>query len=150
MGGDSSASASDPQGLPLIWCTECGMRQVVRRISQKTWSLGRVFYLCTRYKCDGAGCPFWFWEEEYVDMLVGKRGNGDGQGSRSNVGRAIAQEDYYMKSEATIGVGHGVVNKEAEFVGLMKEAVVLMKAIFISSVCILFVMLLSLFVQLMK
>lgn len=53
MGGDSSASALDPQAandVPLIWCTDCGTSRVVRRISQKPWSLGQVFYCCPKHK----------------------------------------------------------------------------------------------------
>ncbi|KAG2622918.1 hypothetical protein PVAP13_3KG018400 [Panicum virgatum] len=72
MARESSASASEQWGadeLPLILCTDCGLRQVVRRRSKQEWSFGKVFYCCPLHKCDGSGCPFWFWEEDYVVKL---------------------------------------------------------------------------------
>jgi len=53
MARESSASASEQWGadeLPLILCTDCGLRQVVRRRSKKEWSLGKVFYCCPLHK----------------------------------------------------------------------------------------------------
>ncbi|CAO2168579.1 unnamed protein product [Urochloa humidicola] len=58
-----------PDGLPLIWCTECGNRKIMKRASKQEWSMGQIFYCCPNYKRDGTGCPFWFWEEEYVKVL---------------------------------------------------------------------------------
>ncbi|CAN6286842.1 unnamed protein product [Urochloa humidicola] len=154
MGGDSSASASDPQGadgLPLIWCTECGMRQVVRRVSQQPWSVGQVFYCCPKYKRDGSGCPFWYWEEDYVDVVAGKipsHGKGSrarsGKGNRDNVSRGIVQGESSM-----MGVV-GMMNKEAELVGIGKELVSLVKVICVTAICMLFVLILIVVVLLVK
>ncbi|CAN6233675.1 unnamed protein product [Urochloa humidicola] len=72
---ESSGSASNrefPDGLPLIWCTDCGRRKIVKRASKQEWSMGQIFYCFPNYKRDGTGCPFWFWEEEYVKVLQNK------------------------------------------------------------------------------
>jgi len=36
---------------------------------KQEWSFGKVFYCCPLHKHDGSGCPFWFWEEDYVVKL---------------------------------------------------------------------------------
>ncbi|CAN6319965.1 unnamed protein product [Urochloa humidicola] len=140
MGGDSSASASNPPGLgdiPLIWCTECGSGQVLRRISRKPWSAGQVFYCCTKYKQDGTGCSFWYWEDDYLDKL-GR------QGSENRVRTARMQGDW---SNSRKGM---VVNKDVDLVGIVKELVTFVKAICLLLLCILFVLVLILVVQLIK
>ncbi|CAO2176163.1 unnamed protein product [Urochloa humidicola] len=154
MGGDSMVSASDPQGgegLPLIWCRDCGMRQVVRRISQKPWSAGQVFYCCPKYKRDGSGCLFWYWEEDYADVVAGKipgdvKGSqaGGGQENRGNVSGLVVQGESSM-----MGVG-GMMNKEAELVGIGKQLVILVKVICRVAMCMLFVLILILLVVLVK
>lgn len=56
MRGEWSASASNPSsanGLPLIMCTECEQRRVVRHTSQQPWSRGEIFYCCPRERGGG-------------------------------------------------------------------------------------------------
>jgi len=50
MHSESSARASNPGHLPLIWCTEYGGAKVMQRRSRKEWSKGRVFFCCPFYK----------------------------------------------------------------------------------------------------
>uniref|UniRef100_K3YDW1 Zinc finger GRF-type domain-containing protein n=1 Tax=Setaria italica TaxID=4555 RepID=K3YDW1_SETIT len=59
-------------GLPLIMCTDCGLRRVVRCKSQHKWSLCQIFYCCPLHKRGGSSCPFWYWKEEYVDFLASR------------------------------------------------------------------------------
>ncbi|CAL5016347.1 unnamed protein product [Urochloa decumbens] len=147
MGGDSSASASNRQGLgdiPLIWCTECGSGQVLRRISRKPWSAGHVFYCCPMYKQDGTGCPFWYWEEDYLDKLARMRACKEtGAGSENRVRRTRMQGDWSNS-------GSMVVNKDADLVAIVKELVTFVKAMCLLLLCILFVLVLILVVQLIK
>jgi len=168
MRGDSSGSASDPQGaegLPLIWCTDCKSRQVVRRVSQKPWSADQVFYCCPKYKRDGTGCPFWHWEDDYADLLVGKRAGieagkgtlvGGHEGNKSNAGRSMVQGEVGLSGrtmvEGELGMSGaaGMMNREYEIVAMCKEIVSLVKAITLVSVCIVFVLMLNLIVQLVK
>ncbi|CAL5015061.1 unnamed protein product [Urochloa decumbens] len=156
MGGDSSGSTSDPQGgggLPLIWCTECGRSQVLRRISQKPWSLGHVFYCCPFYKRNGTGCPFWFWEEDYA-VVAENGGNaavervaGQGFGTRNRFARGAMDGRGAMLGKAVM---QGDWNKENELVCIGKEVVRFLKAICLLCGCLLFVMFLILVVQVMK
>ncbi|CAO2176330.1 unnamed protein product [Urochloa humidicola] len=161
MGGDdSSGSTLDPQGgrgLPLIRCTDYGRSTVLRRISQKPWSLGHVFYCCPFYKRDGTGCPFWYWEEQYVDVVATieslsteKFAVGQGKGTRNRFGRGAMVErgDGSMRGKAVMQGEDG--NKEDEVVCIWKEVVRVLKAIFLLCGCLLFVMLLILIVVVMK
>ena len=53
MTGGSGSPGPDPvsaDGLPLIICTDCGLRRVVRRKSQQPWSAGQIFYCCPLHK----------------------------------------------------------------------------------------------------
>ncbi|SPT20006.1 unnamed protein product [Triticum aestivum] len=52
--------------LPLIKCDHCS-RMVVRRVSTTPEHPGWVFIKCLN---DGNGCKFWYWEEEYIDILI--------------------------------------------------------------------------------
>jgi len=59
----STASASNPltsNGIPLIICTDCNRRRVVRRVSTKPWSKGEVFFCCPTHKVsvDCVPCDF--------------------------------------------------------------------------------------------
>ncbi|CAL5046927.1 unnamed protein product [Urochloa decumbens] len=161
MGGDSSGSASDPQGgggLPIIWCTDCGRSQVLRCVSQRPWSFGHAFYCCPFYKRDGSGCPFWHWEEEYVKIVatvgrnVGQECDvGRGAGTRNRFGRGMVAAgggDWSMHGKDLIEGGDW--NREAELVSIGKEVVRYLKAICLLCVCALFVLFLILIVQIMK
>ncbi|CAL4985039.1 unnamed protein product [Urochloa decumbens] len=142
MGGDSSASASNLQGvgdIPLIWCTECGSGQVLRRISRKPWSQGQVFYCCPKYKQDGTGCSFWYWEGDYLDKLA-HTGGRQGSGNRVRIGRQ--QGDWSNSGKGM------VVNKDADLVGIVKELVSYVKGICLLLLGILFVLVLILLVHL--
>ncbi|KAG2582852.1 hypothetical protein PVAP13_6KG183300 [Panicum virgatum] len=74
MAGSSSSGSAFAQArkrphIPLIWCNECGQRQVVERTSRTPKNPNRIFFVCPNHKSDGSGRPFFHWEEEYVDML---------------------------------------------------------------------------------
>ena len=86
---------------------------------------------------DGSGCPFWYWEEEYIKVLEQKRIL-VGCGGRTEVeaeagGSAMAQ--IGLQTEGSEGA---------------KEVVIWMKILCIVSVCMLLVQVLNLFVTLMK
>ncbi|CAO2146161.1 unnamed protein product [Urochloa humidicola] len=38
--------------------------------SDENGNQGRIFYKCPTRKHDGTGCRFWYWEEEYVEVLA--------------------------------------------------------------------------------
>lgn len=66
------------------------------------------------------------------------------QGNRSNACRSMVEGEHSMSGVV------GMINREAELVGICKEIVSLVKAVFIVYVLILFVATLILIVQLVK
>ncbi|CAN6381062.1 unnamed protein product [Urochloa humidicola] len=113
-GAESSGSVSNrqfPDGLPLIWCSECGRRKIVRRTSKQEWSLGQIFYCCPNYKRDGTGCAFWYWEEEYLKVL------------QKNGGPIPAQADD-LRMQVGVPRQQAVESRSQEGVGIVsvKEA----------------------------
>ncbi|XBI22903.1 hypothetical protein VPH35_063863 [Triticum aestivum] len=52
--------------LPLIKCDHFP-KKVVRRVSTTPEHPRWVFIKCLN---DGHGCKFWYWEEEYIDILI--------------------------------------------------------------------------------
>uniref|UniRef100_A0A8I6Y5S0 Zinc finger GRF-type domain-containing protein n=1 Tax=Hordeum vulgare subsp. vulgare TaxID=112509 RepID=A0A8I6Y5S0_HORVV len=56
--------------LPLIQCDDC--TQTVMRLTSGTPNHpGWMFFKCEN---DGEyGCSFWFWEDEYIDLLIEKK-----------------------------------------------------------------------------
>ncbi|CAN6355819.1 unnamed protein product [Urochloa humidicola] len=158
MVGSSSAAESNPvsaDGLPLIMCTECGMRRVVRRTSQQTWSLGQIFYCCPRHKRDGSGCPFWYWKDEYISFLarrgrhVASEGVNNGVRSMQVAESSMDGTDSRMKGE--IGLSGTVsVKSESELLAICKEVVMFLKALCFLCVCMVFLMIVSVFVHLVK
>ncbi|KAI4979541.1 hypothetical protein ZWY2020_016294 [Hordeum vulgare] len=55
--------------MPLIQRDDC-LEIVLRLTSNTRQYLGWVFFKC---KNDGeGGCSFWYWEEEYIDLLIEK------------------------------------------------------------------------------
>jgi hypothetical protein len=82
---------------------------------------------------DGTGCSFWYWEEDYVDVVAGQRAIVEQGNRRSNAGRLMSG-------------GVGKMDKEAKVVGISNEIFSLVKVIFIVSVCILFVLMMILIV----
>ena len=85
---------------------------------------------------DGSGCPFWYWEEDYVKVLEQKRILGHG-------GRMHAQVEAGGSAMGRIGL-----QTEGSEGG--KDVVNWMKILCIVSVCMLLVQVLNLFVTLMK
>jgi len=88
-----------------------------------------------------------------VDLLAGKRAGieagkgtlvGGHEGNKSNAGRTMVQGELGMSSAA------GIMNREDELVAMYKEIVTWVKAISLVSVCIMFVLMLILIVQLVK
>ncbi|CAN6342688.1 unnamed protein product [Urochloa humidicola] len=152
---ESSGSASNrkfPNGLPLIWCTKCGARRIVKRTSKQEWSLGQIFYCCPNYKRDGTDCPFWFWEEEYVKVLQNNRVPVPTQAEdlRMQVGvqRQPCVESRRQEGAEVTGT---VSKKEAnELVPILKEILSVLKGICFVGVCMLLLMLVNLFVWLLK
>ncbi|XBI37656.1 hypothetical protein VPH35_122904 [Triticum aestivum] len=53
--------------MPLIECDDCP-RKVLRLTSGTPNHPGWVFYKCENDGNDG--CPFWFWEGQYIDLLI--------------------------------------------------------------------------------
>ncbi|CAL4952116.1 unnamed protein product [Urochloa decumbens] len=158
MVGGSSATGSNPvsaDGLPLIMCTECGMRRVVRRTSQQTWSLGQIFYCCPRHKRDGSGCPFWFWKDEYISFLastgryVASAGANNGVESMHVAESSMDGTDSRMKGEIGFS-GIVSVKSESELIAICKEVVRLLKALCFLCVCMLFLMFVSVCAHLFK
>ncbi|CAN6299255.1 unnamed protein product [Urochloa humidicola] len=140
MAREWSASASNQgtlEGLPLITCSECGRAQVVRRKSKQEWSLGEVFYCCPFHKRDGTGCPFWFWEQDYKNMLkrihvIGEDSMQDNSGDPQR--RPIRRDQV----------------KEAKKDDISNEVVRLLQSIRVLCVCILAVQVVMLLAQLLK
>jgi len=85
---------------------------------------------------DGSGCPFWYWEEDYIKVLEQKRILGHG-------GRMQAQVEAGGSDMGRIGL-----QTEGSEGG--KDVVNWMKILCIVSVCMLLVQVLNLFVTLMK
>ncbi|KAI4971020.1 hypothetical protein ZWY2020_001934 [Hordeum vulgare] len=53
--------------MPLIQCDDC-LETMLLLTSNTRHHLGWVFFKC---KNDGeGGCSFWYWEEEYIDLLI--------------------------------------------------------------------------------
>ncbi|XBI37685.1 hypothetical protein VPH35_122925 [Triticum aestivum] len=55
--------------MPLIECDDCP-GQVLRLTSGTPKHLGWVFYKCKNDEDDR--CSFWFWEDQYIDLLIEK------------------------------------------------------------------------------
>ncbi|KAE8811377.1 Phosphatidylinositol-4-phosphate 5-kinase 2 [Hordeum vulgare] len=53
--------------MPLIQCDDC-RRQVLRLTLGTPTHPGWVFYKCENDGDDG--CSFWFWEGQYIDLLI--------------------------------------------------------------------------------
>ncbi|CAN6164103.1 unnamed protein product [Urochloa humidicola] len=164
MARESHSSASNREGadaIPLIWCSDCARAKVLRRTSRRQWSYGRIFYCCPFYKQDGTGCPFWYWEEDYVKKIetIPIDGMGVGANSRMVMGGAskIAAEASRMAAEAeasrmaaetsTMVMGAEQVSK---LIRVGNEAVSLLKGLLFVGVCMLIVMVLDLLVHLIR
>ena len=84
---------------------------------------------------DDSGCPFWYWEEDYVKILETK-GILTGSGGR-------------MVAEASgTDVARNGLPVEGSVIG--QDVVILLKYMCFVCTCMLFVMVLNLFVVLMK
>ncbi|KAL6662127.1 hypothetical protein ACP70R_001511 [Stipagrostis hirtigluma subsp. patula] len=72
MAGSSSSMASTvgraQPHIPLILCPTCKRKEVVERTSTIDENPGRVFFTCPYHK-RRSGCPFFYWEDEYVELL---------------------------------------------------------------------------------
>ena len=81
---------------------------------------------------------------------------GGHEGNKSNAGRTMVQGELVLSGrtmvEEELGMSGaaGMMNREDELVAMCKEIVSLVKAITLVSVCILFVLMLILIVQLVK
>ncbi|CAL4886374.1 unnamed protein product [Urochloa decumbens] len=154
MAGESSASGGNRRcgnGVPLIWCNECGQKRIVQRRSGKQWSLGEIFYVCPNYKRDGSGCPFWYWEEEYMKLLEKEARARLASGDLRM--EAVDSRIQGAEGRMEAGFGHNAISLEKEgsqLIKIGKEVVNMLKAICCVCVCMLFVMVLILFVQLKK
>ncbi|CAO2186352.1 unnamed protein product [Urochloa humidicola] len=147
MAAESIATGSNRRiggGLPLIWCDECCQRRVVKRRSGKEWSLGEIFYVCPNYKRDGSGCPFWYWEEEYMKLLEKKGLAGTAFGDlRMQAGDSRIQGDEGRiegdEGRKEAGVGHNAISSQKEVSQLKKigkEILNMLKAICFVCVCV--------------
>ncbi|CAO2204607.1 unnamed protein product [Urochloa humidicola] len=155
---ESSRSASNrqfPDGLPLIWCTECGARRIVKRTSKQEWSLGQIFYCCPNYKRDGTGCPFWYWEEEYLKVVQRLQRKGvpvpaEADDLRMQVGVPRQQGVESRRQERVEFNGTMSTKEESELVAIGKEILSVLKGICFVVLCMLLLMFVNLFVWLLK
>ncbi|CAO2038079.1 unnamed protein product [Urochloa humidicola] len=159
---ESSGLASNrqfPDGLPLIWCTECGDRRIVKCASKQEWSMGQIFYCCPNYKRNGTGCPFWFWEEEYVKLLQKNGVTIPAQVADLRMPVAIPRHEGAIprhegvelrRQEGVVFTGTVSMKEGSELVAIGKEILSVLKGICFVCVWLLFVMLGILFVLLFK
>ena len=98
--------------------------------------LSSCFVLCC--SVDGTGCPFWFWEEDYVEHLK-KIGilNGGEWSRKGNI-----------KDDEKMLLGNGGTSRKQE--DNSAEVVRLLRSICMLCFCILVVQVFMLFVQLLK
>jgi len=81
---------------------------------------------------------------------------GGHEGNKSNAGRSMVQGEVglsrrtMVEGELGMSGAAGMMNREYEIVAMCKEIVSFVKAITLVSVCILFVLILNLIVQLVK
>ena len=81
---------------------------------------------------------------------------GGHEGNKSNAGRTMVQEELGLSGRTMVEEELGMsgaarmMNREDELVAMCKEIVCLVKAITLVSVCIMFVLMLNLIVQLVK
>jgi len=81
---------------------------------------------------------------------------GGHEGNKSNAGRTMVQGELVLSGrtmvEEELGMSGaaGMMNREYEIVAMCKEIVSLVKAITLVSVCIVFVLMLNLIIQLVK
>jgi hypothetical protein len=166
------ASTADPANIPLIQCKECRWARVVHRVSKQEWSFGQAFCCCLFYKVsgsvkmkflflldsklilgiflqDGTGCPFWKWEKEYLEVVLGKNTVGVQAGS-SNAGTTMVKSpDLKMNTDGGAR-NNGWVKREAVSTEMVKEVFMVTKVIFVVCVALLFVLILVLLVLLVK
>nr|TKW09578.1 hypothetical protein SEVIR_6G112000v2 [Setaria viridis] len=137
MAGDRNHSVDKQDGLPLIMCTECGLRRVVRCRSKQKWSLGQIFYCCPLHK-------------EYIDVLASRgllpasASAYNRAGSMQVAESSMAWTDSKMKED--VGLASILSLKEGqELIAICRLVVVLLKALCFLGVCMLLVMLVHLF-----
>ncbi|KAJ1254012.1 hypothetical protein BS78_01G025200 [Paspalum vaginatum] len=120
----SVASQRRRRDYPLITCTNCGRHTVLERIVQtnKNGNKGRIFYVCPGRKADGSGCPFWHWEESYVNLLKKEAAMSSGQ----DLGIEVNREDPRNKEKEDWKIDN-IENEMRALVGIGKEVVVLLK-----------------------
>ena len=103
---------------------------------------------------DGSGFPFFHWEDAYIDLLASKHKNRHGDESRMygvNLGCMEQIKDAGAAWEEADGFNGNVWAKEHPgCVAIGKELVNLVKALCLICVCILFVSMLILLVQITK
>ncbi|WVZ58012.1 hypothetical protein U9M48_008327 [Paspalum notatum var. saurae] len=141
MAGKSLCSSSSAAGgrrrrpdLPLITCTDCSQHTVLE-LEVKTnenGNRGRIFYKCPSHKRDGSGCPFWHWEEGYVNILkdlkAGKKQPAEAQGRRDSLvdymaGKQVKEEKNKHEMGPDNDMGHQIIS----LIGIAREIVVLLK-----------------------
>ncbi|XP_037430917.1 uncharacterized protein LOC119297084 [Triticum dicoccoides] len=66
--GSTLAQQLASSSLPVIKCDHYP-RQVLRRVSTMQQHPGWVSFKC---KKDGDGCKLWYWDEEYIDLLIAR------------------------------------------------------------------------------
>ncbi|KAF7007583.1 hypothetical protein CFC21_022511 [Triticum aestivum] len=135
--GSALAQQLVGEPLPIIKCDHC-WRLVVRHVSSMPKHPRWVYFKCEK---DGDGCKFWYWEEEYIDLLIARNLLDVG----ALVARDEAREDAMFKFEEEekkevcklkpVGKRNNVVNQEMEkaligLTGAVKEVVFLLKCVF--------------------
>ncbi|KAJ1269769.1 hypothetical protein BS78_06G002400 [Paspalum vaginatum] len=128
MDGSSSSSIQPRYDvvLPLVVCNRCKVGKVQVKVARTTKNYGRSFYICPRYKQDGSGCDFWYWEEEYEDFLI------DNCLVPSNYQRVFNKNMKMQSGCPVVYAQHGEDNVEGAHnmnlvIQLLREVVVLLK-----------------------
>ncbi|CAD6224349.1 unnamed protein product [Miscanthus lutarioriparius] len=117
---------------------ECGRKGGA--LGKQAWSFGQAFYCYPFYKK---------WEKEYLEVVFGKNTVG-AQASPSNAGTAMVESpDLKMNTDGGVR-NNGWVKREVVSAEMVKEVVMVLKAIFVVCVALLFVLILFLLVLLVK
>ncbi|KAG2605786.1 hypothetical protein PVAP13_4NG217900 [Panicum virgatum] len=114
------------------------VRRCCGRNQGRNGALGKCSTVSRCTSVDGTGCPFWFWEEDYVEHLK-KIGilNGGEWSRKGNI-----------KDDEKMLLGNGGTSRKEEDNSV--EVVRLLRSICMLCFCILVVQVVMLFVQLLK
>jgi hypothetical protein len=94
---------------------------------------------------DGTGCPFWYWENDYIKK-IGENGTND-----APVGDELMMQGGESMKQSGDGCNCiALVNEARKLLGIGKELVSVLKGICMVGVCMLVVMVINLIVNVFK